>query len=107
MVCGAASVWVPTIHLKNQIVQTVDLTLADMQSIQQSGPVRPQEPQLLRTAALMLQLQKPCDVRLCTAGIFQIASQELICLRISVHSVPSFFSLALLFCFHHNALRHK
>ena len=41
------------IHLKDQIIQTVDLALADMELVQQSGPVCGEESQLLPLFSLM------------------------------------------------------
>ena len=85
MICCAVSVLASMIHLKDQMIQTVDLALADMELIQQRGPMRGQKPQLIPSPALLSQFQKPLDVRFRAAGVFQIADQEPLRLCIGVH----------------------
>ena len=69
----------------DQVVQTVDLALAGMELIQQGGPMRGQNLQLIPSPARLSQFQKSLDVRFRAAGVFQIADLEPLRLCIRVH----------------------
>ena len=74
----------------DQVIQTVDLPLADMEPVEQRGAVLPQQAELLRPLPLLPQLQEPFDVRRAAAGVLQIAAQQPVCLCGLLHCTPSF-----------------